>query len=348
MNRLNLRWRVLARTTALILGLMVALPAMGQSAAAGTVTGTVVDPQGAVISGATITLTEVTIKSTRFTISNKSGEYVFTNVPPGNYTASSTMAGFSNSKIDNLTVGVGSQSTANFRMAIGAETTTISVESSNADLQTMNASTGPTVDAILVQSLPAIGRDVSTFLTLQAGVSPGGDAGGTTQDQATFQLDGGSNSSDMDGTQAVYTIALANSSTGGFTVGGNSSGPSGVMPMPQDSVEEFKVARSGQTADFNNSSGSQTQVVTKRGHDQWHGTAYEYYLDSNIGANLWQNNFPGTGYTAKASYAARPAHVWRHYLFGSAVEGGRSARNRAVGLRIRLKFHHKASNVPNK
>jgi hypothetical protein len=292
---------------------MVALPAIGQSAAAGTITGTVVDPQGAVISGTTITLTEVSTKATRFTISNKTGEYVFTNVPPGSYTATSTIAGFSNSKIENLTVSVGAQSTANFRMAVGAETTTISVESSNADLQTMNASTGQTVDPILVESLPAIGRDVSTFLTLQAGVSPGGNDGGTTQDQATFQLDGGSNSSDMDGTQAVYTTAFANSTTGGFTVGGNTSGPAGVMPMPQDSVEEFKVATSGQTADFNNSSGSQSQVVTKRGHDQWHGTAYEYYLDSNIGANLWQNNFPGSGYTAKASY---------HYNRYGAAAGG--------------------------
>ena len=73
------------------------------------------------------------------------------------------------------------------------------------------------------------------------------------------------------------------------------------MPMPQDSIEEFKVASTGQTADFNNSSGMQASVVTKRGGNKWHGTAYEYYLDSNIGANTWQNNFP-TSYTPKASY----------------------------------------------
>ena len=82
--------------------------------------------------------------------------------------------------------------------------------------------------------------------------------------------------------------------------------------MPQDSVEEFKVSTTGQTADFNNSSGSQSQVVTKRGHDKWHGTVYEYYLDNNIGANTWQNNFP-TAYTPKPSY-----HFNR---FGAAAGG---------------------------
>jgi hypothetical protein len=150
---------------------------------------------------------------------------------------------------------------------------------------------------------------------------------GTTQDQATFQLDGGSNSSDMDGTYGVYTSGNTNSTTGGYIA----SGPAGVVPMPQDSVEEFKVSTTGQTADFNNSSGSQSQIVTKRGRDTWHGTAYEYYLDNNFNANSWQNNFPsatsasyptspitgaslgGTSYTPKPSY---------HYSrFGFAAGG---------------------------
>ena len=311
MHRFRLQWPVFALVLACLT--ITALPAFAQSTSAGTITGTVMDPSGAVIPNVTITATDLTTKEKRATVSNKDGQYVITNVPPGNYTVLANGAGFAADQISNLTVSVGTQSTANFKMSVGTESTTISVEASNADLQTMNASTGQTVDPIMVESLPAIGRDVSTFLTMQPGVTPGGNVAGTTQDQATFQLDGGSNSSDMDGTQGVYTTSFANSTTGGFSVGGNSSGPAGVMPMPQDSIEEFKVSTSGQTADFNNSSGSQSQIVTKRGHDQWHGSAYEYYLDSNIGANLWQNNFPGSGYTPKSSY---------HYSrFGGAAGG---------------------------
>ena len=57
-------------------------------------------------------------------------------------------------------------------------------------------------------------------------------------------------------------------------------GPTGVMPTPADSIEEFKVGTKNQTADFNASAGAQVQLVTKRGTNQWHGTGYEYYLDN--------------------------------------------------------------------
>jgi hypothetical protein len=66
------------------------------------------------------------------------------------------------------------------------------------------------------------------------------------------------------------------------------------MPTPVDSVEEFKSNTANQTADFDNSSGAQIQIVTKRGTDKWHGTAYEYYLDNNLNANSWQNNYTST------------------------------------------------------
>src|SRR3984885_5640823 len=280
----------------------------GQNTASGTVLGTATDAQGAVVPGATITLTDVTLKTVHTVPSNETGQYVFVNVPPGEYTLSASMPGFSTSKIEGLIVSVGSQTTANLKMAVGQTQTVIEVQASNTDLQTMKAGTGTTVDAALVESLPAVGRDVATFTTMQPGVTPGGNVAGTTADQATFQLDGGSNSSDMDGTQGVYTTSNVNSSNGGFTA----AGPGGVLPMPQDSIEEFKVSTTGQTADFNNSSGSQSQVVTKRGRDAVHGTVYEYYLDNNIGANTWQNNFP-TAYTPKPSY-----HFNR---FGAAAGG---------------------------
>ena len=274
-------------------------PVFGQGTNTGTVIGTVTDPTGAVVPGVAITLTDASTGTRLTSVTNSEGQYVLVNVQPSTYNISSAKAGFSKDEIQGVIVSVGTQTTANFKMVVGSETTVVEVTASASDLQTMNASTGTTVDPALVESLPAIGRDVATFTTMQPGVTPGGNVAGTTVDQATFQLDGGSNTADMDGTQGVYTSNNVNSSIGGFFAGATGAG--GVVPMPQDSVEEFKVSTTGQTADFNNSSGSQSQIVTKRGHEKWHGTAYEYYLDSNIGANTWQNNFPNA-YTPKASY----------------------------------------------
>src|SRR4030095_320412 len=104
-------------------------------------------------------------------------------------------------------------------------------------------------------------------------------------EQNTYQLDGGNNSDDMAGTTNTYTQAagfIGSAATGGT--------PSGVMPTPAESIEEFKVATNNQSADFNGSAGGQISLVTKRGTNQWHGSAYEHFFGSNFGANTWQNN----------------------------------------------------------
>jgi hypothetical protein len=75
-------------------------------------------------------------------------------------------------------------------------------------------------------------------------------------------------------------------------------------------VEEFKVSTSNQNADFNNSSGMQVSIVTKRGTNAWHGTAYEYYLDNNFSGNTWENNQSGT-----------PKPNWHRSWFGGAAGG---------------------------
>jgi hypothetical protein len=312
-----------------------------QATSSGTITGAVTDPTGAVVPEATITITDPTTKAKRTTVTNKSGQYVIPNVTPGVYDMSASKGGFSMDQIAGLTVSVGSQTTANFKMVIGSENTTVEVTASNADLQTMNASTGSTVDTAMVENLPAISREVSSFLTLQPGVTPGGNVAGTTTDQATFTLDGGSNSSDMDGTNNVYTAAgvaaagAVSSTTGGALAGAAST--VGVMPMPQDSVEEFKVSTTGQTADFNNSSGGQTQVVTKRGRDRITGSVYEYYLDNNFNANSWQNNFT-TSYTPKPAF---------HYSRFGVAAGGPILPFQALGGKTYLFVNYEGFRYPN-
>ena len=83
------------------------------------------------------------------------------------------------SEIASQTVEVGSQSNANFKLAVGGANETVEVTETNADLQTLNATVGTTVNETQIDNLPALQRDVSTFLTLQPGVSPEGSVAGT-------------------------------------------------------------------------------------------------------------------------------------------------------------------------
>src|SRR4030095_14433895 len=126
------------------------------------------------------------------------------------------------------------------------------------------------------------------LFVLQPAVTPGGSVAGAVMDQNTYQLDGGNKSSDIDRTQKGHTQSAG--FIGSAAAGGT---PSGVIPTPAESIEEFRVATNNQTADFNGASGGQIQMVTKRGGNQWHGSLYEYYFGSNFGANTWTNNRSG-------------------------------------------------------
>ena len=262
----------------------------GQSVATGTLSGVVSDPSGAVVPGATVALTDNSTGATRTVTTTDTGRYVFSNVTPGSYNISVTKTGFANAKINAQTISVGQVTTVNVPLKLGGESQVVEVQTTGVELQMTNATVGNTINTTAIANLPSLGRDVSTFVTLQPGVSPDGSVAGTVVDQSSFQLDGGNNTNDMDGSMNVYTPSFAGDPTGGL-VGG---GPTGVMPTPADSVEEFKVNTANQTADFNSSSGAQVQVVTKRGTNSWHGSAYEYYLDNNFSANTWDNNLTGT------------------------------------------------------
>ena len=121
--------------------------------------------------------------------------------------------------------------------------------------------------------------------------------GGAVLDQNYFSLDGGNNTNDMDGSMNVYTMSYAGDPTGGVAtqnnLGAGSGGPTGVIPTPQDSVEEIQSEYCRQTADFNSSAGAEVKIVTKRGTNAWHGTGYEYYKDNNWSSQSWQNDYNG-------------------------------------------------------
>jgi hypothetical protein len=293
-----------------------------QMAGSGSVSGTVTDATNAVVAGAAVTLRDTATGAARTTTTNDVGRFFLANVLPGTYTVTVSKPGFREARLSNQAVNVGSELNLNVPLAIGAVTESVEVSATSiASMETTNATIGNVVSGDLLKSLPSLGRDTSSFVTLQPGVSPDGSVAGTVVDQSNFMLDGGNNSNDMDGSGGVYNPSFGDDPSGGLfsnannEISGASNGisgnqPSGVMPTPMDSVEEFKVATSNQNADFNNSSGMEVSIVTKRGTNAWHGTAYEYYLDNNFSANTWENNQSGT-----------PVPNWHRSWFGAAAGG---------------------------
>src|ERR1700722_4514653 len=216
MERLNF-WRPLQLISTLFAAFLLLTPnhLLAQDTTTGTIIGQVKDATGALISGATVTAVDNTANNKYTTVTNKDGAYVLQNVAPATYVITVSKQGFATEQIPAQPVTRRSQTNANFSMAVGSETTTIEVTASNADLQTMNSTIGDTVSQVQIISLPSVGRDVSTFASLQPGVTPGGSVAGTVADQSVFMLDGGNNSNDMDGSMLNYTGSFAGDPTGG-------------------------------------------------------------------------------------------------------------------------------------
>src|SRR5215475_14459628 len=207
-----------------------------QMAGTGQVDGTVTDKSGGAVAEATVTLVDSKTNIERTAVTNEAGRYVFASVAPGVYSVTINRSGFRTAKFSDQQVQVGSTRTLNVTLELGSTTETVEVTATSADLQTTNATVGNTITGVALNSLPTIGRDVSTFVTLQPGVSPDGSVAGAIYDQNTFGLDGGNNSNDMDGSMNIYTPSAAGDTTGGlvtsYVTGNAGGGPTGVMPTP--------------------------------------------------------------------------------------------------------------------
>ena len=276
-------------STFLCLGtlLLTANVAWAQTSTAGTVLGQVLDEQHAIVPGAEVKVVETSTNSAQTTVTNSDGRYVFSQVNPGNYNISFTKPGFATYQVNGQQVDIGQSLTINATLKIGTTATTVEVTASaGAELQTLNATVGNTLSGQALLLLPNIGRDVTAMAVMQPGTTPTGQTAGSAGDLNSYQLDGANITDDMGGNVITYETNYAG-------LGGSQGGgiPSGAIPTPIESIEEIKVSVSNQTSDFNNSSGGQIQMATKRGTNQFHGSGYAFYYDNAIGqANSWANN----------------------------------------------------------
>ncbi len=288
------------------------LTALAQSST-GSISGLVTDQQGASMPGVDVKLTDPSTNITLATKTNDAGRFNFINVNPGTYDITFTKTGFSTRRVNRQAVNVSEILTLNATLEVGQVTNVVEVTTApGAELQTVNATVGTTVSGPSLTYLPIFGADASSLAIYQPGVSPNGQVAGAMYDQNTFQLDGGNNNNDMDGSMTDYTGAYGRN---GF--GAQGSPPSGVLPTPPDTIEEFKVSTAGQTADFNGSSGAQVSVVTKRGTNQIHGSVYYLYSSSDVGgANNWDAN-----HTPSGSLGYTPISITHNNRFGYTVGG---------------------------
>jgi len=269
---------VLARTLSFAIAAAVVLLSASLLQAqvdTGSITGTITDASGAVVSGASVKLTNEGTNAELTTTAGTDGDYKFSPVRIGNYSLTASFQGFQTMTQRHVTVNVSSNVVVNFALKPGQVTETVEVTSSAPQLQTQDASVGQVVDGRTVNNLPLNGRNFTFLAQTVAGVNtPQADtrgnaasgafaANGNRPAQNNYMLDGIDNNSD--------TVDFLN-------------GTNFVVLPPLDAIQEFKVQTTDFSAEYGRSGAAVLNATIKSGTNGFHGTVWEFFRNDKLDA----------------------------------------------------------------
>ncbi|HSL21980.1 MAG TPA: carboxypeptidase-like regulatory domain-containing protein [Vicinamibacterales bacterium] len=240
-----------------------------------SVTGRVTDQQGAVIPGATVTITSRSTGASRAVVTNESGIYQVSSLGPGHYEVEVELAGFKGVRLENVELRVDTTSRlADLKLEVGNLSESVTVTGESPIINTTDASVGNAIGEEQIRQLPVEARNVVHLLSLQPGAvfipttNPNtsdpryGAVAGARADQQNVTLDGVDVNDPQ--LQAAFTSAVR---------------------ITQDALEEFRVSTSNYGADMGRSSGPQVSLVTKSGTNQYDGSAYWFARRTGTSSN---------------------------------------------------------------
>jgi len=250
------------RICALLLGISVLFvtTALAQTSR-GTISGTVVDPTGAMVTGATVKLDQVGTGLTRNTVTTNAGLFSFADLPPGTYTVTVSQTGFANQRIQQVKVEVGKTTSLPVNLSIASAVQTVEITAAAAALETNQSALNAVVSSREIEAAPLNGRDYRQLLQLTPGYNIQSSQNGNRANQNNWQIDGVDNNDFWHNSEAVNQ--------------GSISGLAGVL-LPIDAVEEFNQQSVG-GADYGRNPGSMVNVVVKSGNNMLHGSAYYFH-----------------------------------------------------------------------
>jgi outer membrane receptor protein involved in Fe transport len=279
--------------------------------AGGTISGTVADANGGVITNAEITITNVETGIRHSSTTNEVGLYITPNLLPGRYNVKFLAPGFKTEVRTGIALTVGAEEVVDLTMQVGASTETVQVTSEAPAIQLSTSDISAVVNATTVRELPLNGRSWTDLATLQPGVNAiqtqptfaaGTDRGnrgfgqqltisGARPQQNSYRLDG---------------VSINDYSNGapGSVLGGN---------LGVDAIQEFSVLTSNYSAEYGKTSGGVINAITRSGTNQFHGSVYEFLRNSALDAR----NF----------FDAAQIPPFKRNQFGGAV-GGPIVKNR--------------------
>jgi Carboxypeptidase regulatory-like domain/TonB dependent receptor len=236
--------------------------------------GTVTDESGGIVSGAKVTAINTDTGFQRGTVSSSQGAYVLVELPVGRYRVEAEAQGFKKYVQEGISLDVNQQATVAVHLAVGTATQEIQVTSDAPMIESTSTNLGQTVGEREILDLPLNGRNFTQLGLLQTGVvplTPGLlEAGGSARAGQAYAVNGQrpeSNNFLIDGADNFDTV------DGGL-----------VMEPPIDAIAEFRILTHTANAEFGHSTGSTTNIITRSGTNQYHGTAWDFFRNNAMDA----------------------------------------------------------------
>jgi hypothetical protein len=284
----------------LALALFFALPLWAQSTSA-SITGRITDPRKAIITDATVTVINTGTGIHFQGLTNETGEYYVSNLPPGRYRIEVEKLGFKAVIQSGVILHVQDAVEVNFEMTLGSASESVTVAGESSPLDTESSTVGTIVEQRKANELPLNGRNVFNLIVLAPSVIPQGSSTGTPVGVNPFGWNNYQVSGSFGNQSAEYLDGQP------LNIGYINLP---VLIPTQDSIQEFKVQTSNLGAEWGHFAGGVTNLSTKGGTNYFHGEAYEYLRNRVFNAN---------DYFLRAAGKPRPA--WIQNQFGAEAGG---------------------------
>src|SRR5271166_4444031 len=263
----------------------------------GSVLGTVTDSTGAVVPGAEVKVTNPETGAVRTAVTNSRGEFAVTQLLPATYTLTITAQGFAPAK-QKVSVTVGSQNSANVRLAVTGGTTQVIVQADDfAGVQLEKAEVSAVIETNQILSLPTVDRDPYSLIAFSGNLSSdstaasrgvGFNISGARSTSVDILLDGAENTD-------LYAVGIG-------------------QTVPMDATSEIRIVTSNSGAEYGRGSGA-VNVATKSGSNAFHGSTYEFNRISTLASDGYNNNYLHDMYGSPA----KPRYT--HNQFGYSIGG---------------------------
>ncbi len=242
------------------------LYAYGQ-APTGTIAGTILDSSGASVPNAVVTVTNTATNVSQTIKTDSAGRYVQGNLNPGQYQVKVVAPGFTSALQNDVTVDVAQTHPADFNLAVGSDSASVTVQATTPALETSDATTGQVITGKRILDMPLNGRDPFDLATLVPGVNNVGTGPGSS---STPHIAGSRNANSEEELDGITNILPEN----------NVGNGSGAYTPIVDSVAEFNVQTSVLPAEYGRFSGGVINLATRTGTNAFHGSLFEFNRNS--------------------------------------------------------------------